>query len=765
MKSEFKQELKRICSRKIYLITLVVIPLFTIVFLATIFGNGKIEEVPVGVVDYTGSILSGRVLNRADASPTIRIKENFINENEAIKAMQKFDIYGFIVIPPNFDKDLYSGNKPEISYYYHKSLLAVGEEVNGAILAALANFASSLIEESGSMGGVDKESTKAVIMPINVSASPIYNSNLNFTTYITFPFIFIFLQILLIVLTVYIMWNEKAIDKSYKYPTEQKKSSIIGKLLPYMILFGVYALFTTFICFKLLVIPSKGAIVPLAIAGILLFVSTIGIGVAIATFIPNFSMAISIASMYGALGATTCGVTFPIEQMGVWVQILAEFFPVRHFTRLYHNIAYLGLSAWHSWYEFLLLLLFCSLIVVVPYFWGRYCHSGINSRRSVKFKNLPVVYGVILIAVGGTVGYGLLYNFLYLPNKVKEVPVAVTDESNTPLSRKYISYLDATEGVDVIHTGTDYSAAKTLMKSEQVRGIVYIPADFEKRVSTSLQAVSILEGSTTSLLYYLALQESCVAVMQQINDEYRADVVDNLPLEGKLAIAKAPQFTINGVSITNENGGYATFLIPIFFIVALFQTMVMAIGVWCGSHYTKTPYSHSFFREIIEACKTILAFAGIYVIISIFLLGLVPLIFNMPYSGELWSIYSFAVLFLISTATAGYFLATFFTDAESVNLVVPVFSVGLIFLSGMSFPRECMPWIWQMAYYIFPCCPAITGYIKLNCLGASLADIAPEFSILAIQTLAYMLMIIVVKISKKRVVPDSTDTTPSKTVM
>ena len=185
-------------SRKIYLVTLVVIPLFTIIFLATIFGKGVIEEVPVGAVDYIGSVLSGRVLNNADASPTICIKSSFASEDEAIRAMQKFDIYGFIVIPPDFDKQLYSGNKPEITYYYHKSLLAVGEEVNGAFLSVLADFSSSLVDESGYMGGLDKESIKAVVMPVNVNAAPIYNSNLSFTTYISFPFIFIFLQILLI---------------------------------------------------------------------------------------------------------------------------------------------------------------------------------------------------------------------------------------------------------------------------------------------------------------------------------------------------------------------------------------------------------------------------------------------------------------------------------------------------------------------------------------------------------------------------------------
>jgi ABC-2 type transport system permease protein len=182
--------------------------------------------------------------------------------------------------------------------------------------------------------------------------------------------------------------------------------------------------------------------------------------------------------------------------------------------------------------------------------------------------------------------------------------------------------------------------------------------------------------------------------------------------------------------------------------------MVMAMGVWCGAGYSNTDVTSPLSKYLKDGGKTIISFAGIYLMISIFLLGLVPIIFNMPYSGEFGKIFIFSALFLVATAVAAYLLSLFFTDAESVNLVVPVFSVGLIFLSGMSFPRECMPWIWQMCYYLFPCCPAITGYVKLNCLGASSADIHPEIVILTAQTLLYSLLILLLITYKKRVASD-----------
>lgn len=708
-----KREFAMISSRNIYIVALFIIPVFSIIFLSTIFGKGIIEEVPIGAVDYSHGKLSGEILDKIDASPTLNLNEFFLDEETAIEAMHKLKIYGFVVIPPDFERKLYSGEKPEVLLYYHKSVLAVGEEVNGAFLKVMADVAGELIDKSGSMGGVGKEVTKAVAMPVNINGIPEYNSDLNFRSYITYPFIFIFLQILLIVFTVYIIGEERI---SVAEPT-----ALICRMIPYIILFSLYAIASTILCFTILEIPSDGNILELICAGILLFTATIGVGILIKALIPNLSIAISIASMYGALGATTCGVTFPIEQMSEWVQVLAELFPVRDFTRIYHNLIYRNLPLSSSINEIMLLAAFSSLILIVPFTVKRLGRERAVARATMNGSSKW--YGVILIVIGGTIGYSILYNMLYLPNSVKDVPVAVCDASSTPLSRTFISYLDATEGVDVTVNQPNYYNAVEMMKKHKVRGIIYIPADFGRRMSTSKESVFILKGTTTSFLYYMAIQESCVGAMQQINNQYRGMVINSIPLEGKLALAKAPQLNIASISLTNSRGGYATFLIPVVLIVALFQTMIMAMGVVRGK---------SIFAAIYFTCA--------YSILSLFVLGVVPHLFNLPDYGKFLDLVPFIILFLLATSTFGYFLSSFFTDNESVNLIVPFFSIGLIFLSGMSFPRECMPWIWQMAYYIFPCTSGITGYIKLNSLGAPVDSVCTEAIILAAQCAIYGFM-------------------------
>ena len=46
-----------------------------------------------------------------------------------------------------------------------------------------------------------------------------------------------------------------------------------------------------------------------------------------------------------------------------------------------------------------------------------------------EFRAIATNYAVLLVLVGGVFVYGLLYNYMYAPNVVREVPIAVVDYS------------------------------------------------------------------------------------------------------------------------------------------------------------------------------------------------------------------------------------------------------------------------------------------------------------------------------------------------
>ena len=64
----FRRELVRMVSRRLYFGVCVVLPLFCIFFMSTIFGNGQMENIPVGVVDEDNTSMSREVVRTVEAT-------------------------------------------------------------------------------------------------------------------------------------------------------------------------------------------------------------------------------------------------------------------------------------------------------------------------------------------------------------------------------------------------------------------------------------------------------------------------------------------------------------------------------------------------------------------------------------------------------------------------------------------------------------------------------------------------------------------------
>ena len=92
-----------------------------------------------------------------------------------------------------------------------------------------------------------------------------------------------------------------------------------------------------------------------------------------------------------------------------------------------------------------------------------------------EFLAISTSYAVLLVLIGGIFVYGLLYNYMYAPNIVTDVPIAIVDNSHSELSRNFIRWLDATPQADVYSQAMDYNEAKEWMKRGKVQGILFCP--------------------------------------------------------------------------------------------------------------------------------------------------------------------------------------------------------------------------------------------------------------------------------------------------
>lgn len=361
-----------------------------------------------------------------------------------------------------------------------------------------------------------------------------------------------------------------------------------------------------------------------------------------------------------------------------------------------------------------------------------------------EFRAISHSYSVLLVLVGGVFLYGLLYNYMYAPNVVREVPVAIVDHSCSSLSRQYIRWLDATPHAAVRYEVQGMSDARELMASGKVFGILYFPDDFETRFYEGLPSVYPFYVSTDAFLYYECLEKANLLVMEAMDEEYRTQLITSLPLQDMLAVASQSPVTVVGTALYNPVEGYGIYLIPSVLMIIIFQTLMMLIAMLAGNERSKhllRPYARlkgdSRNVALGIVCGKSLTYAFLYSIFSLFLVGLLPLIFNIPHAAPWYSLVVLFVPYILATSYLGLALSRWYTDAEAPVLLIAFFSVGLIFLSGVSYPLELMPWYWRAVHYMIPAAPATLAFVKLNAMNASLADIDSELWTLWVQLFVY----------------------------
>lgn len=367
----FHRELQRMVSRRLYFGVCLVLPLFCLFFMSTIFGNGQMENIPVGVVDQDGTALSRNVIRQVEAVPTFRVTHHYVDQEAARRATQSKEIYGYLVIPSRFEADVTGGRQATLSYYYHYALLSVGGEVRGAFETILQQFSVSPIVMQAVALGIGEGEAETFLVPVTASSHPLFNPDLDYSVYLSNPFFFIFLQVIILLVTVYAVGSEikfRTADEWLAAAGMNMVTALTGKLVPYTVLFSLMSILANYVMFGIMNIPFSCGFWPLNLTAILFVIATQALGVFLFSLFPAISIIISIVSMVGSLGATLSGVTFPVPAMYAPVYYASFLFPVRHFVEINQNLLYGDYGFAYTWWNVSALFVFVLVaLLLVPH--------------------------------------------------------------------------------------------------------------------------------------------------------------------------------------------------------------------------------------------------------------------------------------------------------------------------------------------------------------------------------------------------------------
>lgn len=357
--------------------------------------------------------------------------------------------------------------------------------------------------------------------------------------------------------------------------------------------------------------------------------------------------------------------------------------------------------------------------------------------------------GLVVVFLGATALYPLLYSSIYRNETLREMPIAVVDQSNTPRSRELVRRINASPDLDVAYHFNNLQEVKDPFNRHRIHGVIFIPKEYSEKINRGEQATVSIYSDMSSFLYYRAMMLGANFAILQMGKDIKMERLNAAGVTGENAELFAMPFAHEGNILYNEGMGFASFLLPALLILMIHQTLFFGITMITGTareerriHADFSVYHRGrFFQTLVG--KSWCYFA-LYMLVTAYILLLIPRLFQLPHIGNPLDIMQFMIPFLFAVIFFSMTISVFIRNRETGLVVFLFFSLILLFLSGFSWPQSNIHWFWRTFGMLFPATFGIQGYIKINSMGADLNQVQLEYIGLWIQAALYFITTMVV---------------------
>lgn len=365
-----------------------------------------------------------------------------------------------------------------------------------------------------------------------------------------------------------------------------------------------------------------------------------------------------------------------------------------------------------------------------------------------EMKSLVHDEGVAIFFIVVPIFYPLLYSWAYNNEVVEDVPVAVVDMSHSAVSRQFARQYDASPNVKVAYRCNDILEARDLMEKQVVHGFVVIPTDFDNCINRMEQAHISVFCDMSLMLTYKAIFSTATSVVQDMNADIQVAVSSMLQPDAVAPTARQETvqthpLDFDEVQLFNPTGGYGSFIIPAVLMLIIQQTLVLGIGLSAGTARENNRYKDlvPINRHYTQISTIIfgksMCYFMVYIDIAAWLTLAVPKIFHFTSLFPPRDLLHLMLPYLLACIFFGMFVSCIVRYRENVMLFVVFASVPMLFLSGVSWPQSAIPSYWQGFSWLFPSTFGVRAFVRMNSMGATLADVREEYICLWLQMLAY----------------------------
>jgi ABC-2 type transport system permease protein len=294
-----------------------------------------------------------------------------------------------------------------------------------------------------------------------------------------------------------------------------------------------------------------------------------------------------------------------------------------------------------------------------------------------------------------------------------------------------------------VSNATDLNALKDSVQKGSIQGGIVIPSNFTQSILSGQQGTLIIVTDNSNPQVSAAMQTALAAVFQQMGTILAQQNVINLtrslnlypPLNGTSALALVQPYNIQVEGVVTGHSSYFDFIAP--GIMAMTVMMSVMTGLPAAISQEKevgtldgmmvAPIN----RLSIIIGKT-LAQTARGLLQGVLILILASVLFGVSIQGSILLVFGLLLLGVFSFVGLGVVLTSFAKDQETAMMVMMTLMFPMMFLSGVFFPVQQMPWYMQDISKALPLTYAAEALRKVMVLGAGIPQISTELIVLIV---------------------------------
>jgi ABC-2 type transport system permease protein len=330
----------------------------------------------------------------------------------------------------------------------------------------------------------------------------------------------------------------------------------------------------------------------------------------------------------------------------------------------------------------------------------------------------------------------VMVGFIYPSNgvSISNLPIAMVNEDSGLPSQTFIMALQGINnqtGMMTLTNASSVSDVKDLIQRGELSGGIVIPSNFSQSMYSGEQGTIIVITDQSNPQISATIQGVLSGVFNEMGTQLAINNVK--PLNATNALAVIKPYSVQSEGVVPGNPSYFDFIAPGIMAMTVMMSVMTGLPVAISQEKEIGTMDGMMVAPInrlsILLGKTIAqTLRGL--IQGVIILALAVGIFGVAIQGNILLVFGLLLLGVFSFVGLGIVITSFTKDQETAQMLMMTLMFPMMFLSGIFFPIQQMPWFMQSISKVLPLTYASDALRKVMVLGAGVSQISTELIIL-----------------------------------